>query len=179
MNRFIDAAVGGWELSSILSWQTGMPWTLNGSTEFAGSVHIDQQNSPKVIRGANTSCVGQWKQDKTGAWELDSIGSSSSCAGAYNFIVTPNYGVHPNVVFTGVRNPRTSDLDASFSKSFQIVERIHAQFRLDAFNVPNHPAFASNYDNSPTDSNFGTLIKSSTGQSNQPRNVQLTVKVIW
>ena len=118
MNRFIDAAVGGWELSSILSWQTGMPWTLNGSTEFAGSVHIDQQNSPKVIRGANTSCVGQWKQDKTGAWELDSIGSSSSCAGAYNFIVTPNYGVHPNVVFTGVRNPRTSDLDASFSKSF-------------------------------------------------------------
>lgn len=180
INRLVDAAVGGWELSSIVSWQTGMPWTLNGTTDFAGSVHIDQQNSAKTIRGANTSCVGQWKQaPKTGVWELDSIGSSSGCGGAYKFVVTPNYGIHPNVVFTGVRNPGTSNLDAGISKSFTIVERMHAQFRLDAFNVPNHPAFSSNYNNSPTDSNFGTIIKSSTGQSNQPRNVQLTAKIIW
>lgn len=178
-NRIEDAAVGGWEFASIYSWQTGMPWQLNGSTDLTGNVGIDKQQNATQIRGANAACVAQWKQDKTGAWNLTSIGSSSNCGGSYNFIVVPSYGVHPDVVFSGVRNPGASNLDASISKSFQIIERMHAQFRLDAFNLPNHPAWAFNYNNSPTDANFGTIVKSSTGQSNQPRNVQLTLKVIW
>ncbi len=180
LNRYTDMVIGGWQFASIYSWQTGMPWTLNGSTDYTGKTRIDKQMSATQIRGVNTACVAQWKQDNTGTWNLTSIGSSSDCGGSYNFIVIPTtYGVHPNVVATGVRNPGNSNLDASLSKSFDIVERVHAQLRVDAFNLPNHPAWSSNYNNSPTDANFGTIVKSSTGQSNQPRNVQLTVRVIW
>jgi len=181
-NRYFDAAVGGWELSGLFSWQTGSPWTLNGSTDYSGHTAISKRESASTISGVNTSCAAQWKQDnKTGDWNLTPVGSgsSSTCNGTYNFVVVPTYGISPNVDYTGVRNPGWTDLDASLSKSFQIMERLHAQFRIDAFNLPNHPAWASNYDNGPTDGNFGTIVKSSTGQSNLPRNGQLSVKVIW
>lgn len=179
-NRLVDIAIGGWETSAIVSWQTGMPWQLNGSTEENGSALIPRKNSANLIHGVNASCIGQWKQDpKSGQWAIASVGSSNTCGGNYNFVVVPQYGASPNVIYSGIRNPGTSDVDASLSKSFDIVERLHAQFRIDAFNLPNHPAWATGYDNSPTDGNFGTIIKSSSGQTNQPRNVQLTLKVIW
>jgi hypothetical protein len=82
------------------------------------------------------------------------------------------------VNYTGIRNPGTEDVDASLAKNFEIYERLRAQFRVDAFNLPNHPTFSGNYDNGPTDGTFGQIVKSS-GQSNQPRNVQLTFKVSW
>jgi hypothetical protein len=179
-NRYVDAALGGWEASTIVAWQTGTPWQLNGSTDYAGHTSISRQATSTAIRGVNTSCVGQWKQDsKTGAWALTSVGSSSNCNGAYNFVVVPSYGVSPNVDYTGVRNPGWSNFDASLGKNFQILERLHAEFRIDAFNLPNHPAWATGYDNSPTDGSFGTIVKSSSGQSNVPRREQLTFKVIW
>ena len=179
-NRYVDAAVGGWELSSLFSWQTGSPLSLNGGTDYSGHTSIKKRESASTIRGVNTSCVAQWKLDSTtGNWALTSIGSGSGCNGAYNFVVVPSYGISPNVDYTGVRNPGWTDLDASLAKSFQIVERLHAQLRIDAFNLPNHPAWASNYDNSPTDGSFGTIVKSSAGQSNLPRNGQLSIKLIW
>ena len=178
VNRLVDAAVGGWELSTIASWQTGMPWQLNGSTDFTGNARIDRKVTPTTITGVNASCVGQWLQQKDGSYAIESKGTSSSCGGAYNFIVVPPFGVQPNVNYTGVRNPGTEDVDASLAKNFEIYERLRAQFRVDAFNLPNHPTFAENYDNGPTDGTFGQIVKSS-GQSNEPRNVQLTFKVTW
>jgi hypothetical protein len=178
VNRLVDAAVGGWELSTITSWQTGMPWQLNGSTDFTGNVRINRKVTPTTIAGVNTSCVAQWVVQPDGTYALQSKGTSNNCGGAYNFIVVPSYGIQPNVNYTGVRNPGTADVDASLAKNFSIYERLRAQFRVDAFNLPNHPTFSGNYDNGPTDGTFGQIVKSS-GQSNQPRNVQLTFKVIW
>jgi Carboxypeptidase regulatory-like domain len=177
-NRLVDAAIGGWELSTIVSWQTGFPWTLNGSTDFSGNVRINRKSTSTNVTGVNTSCVAQWVVQANGTYALQSKGTSSNCGGNYNFIVVPSYGVQPNVNYTGVRDPGTEDADASLSKNFNIYERLHAQFRVDAFNLPNHPTFSGNYDNGPTDGTFGQIVKSS-GQSNQPRNVQLTFKVTW
>jgi len=109
---------------------------------------------------------------------LTSKGTSSTCNGNYSFVSIPSYGIHPNVVYTGIRDPGTEDMDASLSKSFDIYERLHAQFRIDAFNALNHPTFSGGYDYTPTDGTFGQIIKSG-GQSNQPRNIQLTFKVLW
>jgi hypothetical protein len=178
VNRLVDAAIGGWEVSTIASWQTGMPWQLNGSTDFTGNVRINRKVTPTTVAGVNTSCVAQWVQQTNGTYALESKGTSNSCGGTYNFIVAPSYGIQPNVNYTGIRNPGTEDVDASLSKNFEIYERLRAQFRVDAFNLPNHPTFSGNYDNGPTDGTFGQIVKSS-GQSNQPRNVQLTFKVSW
>ncbi|WP_158941666.1 carboxypeptidase regulatory-like domain-containing protein [Granulicella sp. S190] len=180
VNRLVDAAIGGWEMSTIVSWQTGMPWQLNGKTDLFGNVQIDRKVTPTTITGVNTSCVAQWERQGNGSYALEAIGSGgSSCGGSYNLISIPTtYGIQPNVNYTGVRNPGSNDVDASLSKNFDIYERLRAQFRVDAFNLPNHPVFSANYDNSPSDGTFGQIVKAS-GQSNQPRDVQLTFKVTW
>jgi hypothetical protein len=177
-NRLVDAVIGGWEMSTIISWQTGFPWQLNGSTNYFGNARIDRKVTSKNITGVNAWCVGQWVVQPDGSYAVQSKGTSSNCGSAYNFVLTPSYGIQPNVIYTGIRNPRTENVDASLAKSFAIYERLRAQFRLEAFNLPNHPTFSGNYDNSPTSGTFGQIVKSS-GQSNQPRNVQLTFKVSW
>lgn len=177
-NRLVDAVIGGWELSTIFTWQTGFPWQLNGSSEYYGNARINRTSTPTTVSGVNSACVGQWVEQADGSYSLESKGTSNNCGGNYNFIVIPSFGAHPNVIYTGIRNPGTEDLDASLSKNFKIYDRLAAQLRVDTFNLPNHPTFSGNYDNGPTDGTFGQIIKSS-GQSNQPRNVQLTFKVSW
>lgn len=178
-NRGVDAVLGGWEVATIVTWQTGFPWQLNGSTDYFGGASIQRKVTPTTITGVSDACVADWEiNSKTGAYQLTSKGSSNTCNGNYSFIAVPSYGVHPNVIYTGIRDPGTEDMDASLSKSFDLYDRLHAQFRLDAFNALNHPTFSGGYDNSPTDGTFGQIIKSG-GQSNQPRNVQLTFKILW
>ena len=178
-NRLVDAALGGWEMAAIVTWQTGFPWTLNGSTDYNGAGYINRQVTPTTITGVNRACIGNWElNSKTGLYQLTSVGTNNNCS-SYTFISIPStYGIHPNVIYTGIRDPGTEDVDVSLSKSFQIYERLHSQFRIDAFNAANHPTFSGGYDSGPTDSTFGEIVKSG-GQSNQPRNVQLTFKVIW
>lgn len=177
-NHYVDTAIGGWEFASIVTWQSGFPWELNGSTDYSGNASITRKVTPTKITGVNGACVGQWLQQKDGTYALTPVSSGGSCGGNYNFIVVPSYGVHPNVIYTGIRNPGTESVDMSVSKAFPIYDRLHLQFRLDAFNAFNHPTFSGNFDNSPTDGNFGSIVKNG-GQTNQPRNVQLTFKAVW
>lgn len=179
VNRGVDTVLGGWEVATIITWQTGFPWQLNGATDYNGGGRIQRKVTPTTITGVTDACVADWELNKAGVYALTSKGTSSTCNGNYSFISIPNsYGIRPNVVYTGIRDPGTEDMDASLSKSFDIYERLHAQFRIDAFNALNHPTFSGGYDNGPTSGTFGQIVKSG-GQSNQPRNVQLTFKVLW
>ena len=182
-NRWVDEAIGGWELATIVTWQTGFPWTLNGSTDQNGSGYTQRQVTPTTITGVNGACRANWQlvtnpTTNISSYQIVSQGTNKNCGGNYTFVAIPPYGIQPNIVYTGIRDPGTEEWDMSISKSFDVYERLHFQFRLDAFNVPNHPTFSGGYDNSVTDGTFGQITKSS-GQSNQPRNVQLTFKLIW
>jgi hypothetical protein len=183
-NRLVDEAIGGWELSTIVTWQTGFPWTLNGSTDQNGSGNMKRKVTPTTITGVNGTCRGYWQlvtnpTTQVSSYQIVQETTNTNCsAGNDTFIADPPYGIDPNIIYTGIRDPGTEEWDMSIAKSFEVYERMHLQFRLDAFNVPNHPTFSGGYDNSVTDGTFGQITKSG-GQSNQPRNVQLTFKLIW
>jgi uncharacterized Fe-S cluster protein YjdI len=53
------------------------------------------------------------------------------------------------------------------------------QVRAEAFNVFNHPLWAENPDNSTNDSTFGMIERGPSGQSNLPRQLQLSAKIVW
>jgi hypothetical protein len=53
------------------------------------------------------------------------------------------------------------------------------QIRAEAFNVLNHPLWSENPDGSTNDSTFGTIERGPWGQSNLPRQMQLSAKIIW
>jgi Carboxypeptidase regulatory-like domain len=179
VNRVVDEAIGGWELSTIVTWQTGFPWGV-GSNDYNGRGNMKRVVTPTTITGVNGTCRADWEiPSGQTTYQIVQHGSgSANCIGNDTFLAVPPYGINYNVVYSGIRDPGTEDWDASISKSFGIYERMHLDFRLDAFNVPNHPTFSGGYDTSVTDGTFGQIVKSA-GQSNQPRNVQLTFKLIW
>jgi hypothetical protein len=50
--------------------------------------------------------------------------------------------------------------------------------RVDAFNTFNHPVFSGNPNQTPTNVNFGKILRDS-GQSNAPRVIQLGARFLF
>ena len=69
--------------------------------------------------------------------------------------------------------------DANLSKNFALYNRMKLQIRMEAFNVLNHPLWSEAPDGSTNDSTFGLIQRGPTGQSNLPRQLQLSAKIVW
>jgi hypothetical protein len=121
----------------------------------------------------------QW-QLTNDTWTMQQLpfNYSGSCQQA-DFSVLPEWGENQNTVSTGIRVPSDHQFDANLSKNFTIVENVKLQFRLEAFNALNHPLWQLNYSNSAQDTNFGTIERGPSGQSNLPREVQVALKLMW
>ncbi len=83
---------------------------------------------------------------------------------------------------THIRLQTVRLMDASLNKMTRINERLNMQLRFEGFNVLNSFFINSRqFNNDPTNANFGSLIKAETSapNSNYPRQVQIAVKLIW
>ena len=73
-----------------------------------------------------------------------------------------------------MRSPGIGNFDLSGIKSTKIREKIETQFRAEFLNAFNHPYFSAP-NLTPTSNAFGAI----TGQSNNSRRIQLSVKVLF
>jgi len=180
-HRFVDGAVGGWELGSSYTFITGMPVTIAGVYQNSPPKVPLQKEDPIYTR-AFAPCANQWLQASDGSWSLQPVTGyiySGSCNQS-DFTLIPQYGLNPNIEYTGIRSRPTQVFDVNLSKFFAITERVKFQLRLNAFNVLNHPEFGTvpfEYDTGATDPTFGTYSK--LAGNNPPRNVELALKVLW
>jgi hypothetical protein len=180
--RAVDAVIGGWELSSLYIYMTGTPWSAPNNNIQSAYVHPHIEQATGFIRLA-APCAEQYVRSSTNSnlWALQPLTlyqTDVTCHGP-DFQVVPQYGENTNVVYSGIRLPRVQQFDTSLAKNFKIVERLGLQIRIDAFNVLNHPLWSEGPDNNLNDSTFGTIERGPTGQSNLPRQVQLSAKVSW
>jgi hypothetical protein len=182
-NRLLDAAIGGWELGSLFIYQTGSPWGMPGGMEYQSSPWVPRTTESttgyKMIRGVNGCIADPYYIDSTTSKPLSNDWMSSHSCSQYAFKVRPPYAATPAVTYTGVRIPSDYQFDSNLSKNFEIVKDLKAQFRLEAFNVFNHPLWQSGYDSTVNSSTFGAIPKGPWGQSNFPRYVQLALKLMW
>ncbi len=129
---------GGWQASGLVFFQTGTPlfFTASGSQLNApGTTQVPNQNGPFVkLKGIGTQSL----------WFDTSKFSQPS---------GPTLGNVGKNVYTG---PGSTTFDAAVSRVFGIHDSVSLQFRIDAFDVLNHPVF-SNPDTNLTDSNFGKV----------------------
>jgi Carboxypeptidase regulatory-like domain len=184
-NRIADGVIGGWELGSAYTLITGMPVTING-VYMNHSAKVPLHNESSIYTRVFAPCSNQWFQDSGGNWSLQPVTGyvySGTCNQA-DFTVIPQYGETPNIEYSGIRARPTDLFDVNLSKFFAITERVKLQFRLNAFNVLNHPQFgtvpsqfSSEFDTGATDPNFGTYSK--LAGSNNPRNLELNLKLMW
>jgi hypothetical protein len=168
MNRWVDAAVGGWQLNGTYEWQSGEPFLLAATQAwyYAGDVN-------QIV-----SRVGQ----NTGTGQKFGVDTSA-------FIVPAVNGagiVRLNNFNTGLRNvPTTLDtmrnqpflnVNLSLAKNFNFGEKKKLQFRAEALNAFNHPYFGNGIGLDPSNAGSFGLV---TTQRNNPRDIQVGVKFVF
>src|SRR5581483_9616863 len=140
--RAMDLIVGGWQISDTMNWSSGLPWTP--STAECGSeedVGICRPN-----RGTGSFHTGAGKFDPI-AHTVTFFTPLPSLSGPFT---DPGKGHLGNIGVFSFRGPRAFFDDASVSKNFGITERVRAQFRMNIYNLINHPVLGFNSNQSGT-----------------------------
>jgi hypothetical protein len=130
---WLNEAIGGWELSGLPSWHTGVAYNASANayiTSFAN-------NAPATLLGP----TGLLKAKVHGG-EGQRVSAYSDAPAALNLYTGPtgfNVGSRNNL-----RGPGYFDIDMGLGKTFPIYEdKVNLKFRCDAFNALNHPSFST------------------------------------
>ncbi|MBI1786073.1 MAG: carboxypeptidase regulatory-like domain-containing protein [Acidobacteria bacterium] len=162
--KWANAAIGGWQVNGIYTFQSGQPlnFGVSGTPAYAGSRASYTGAAEAVTGGGVTSRLGGV-----------SGGSGYLNAAAFRVPVSFEFGNTPRLD-SRVRGPVTVNLDFSLIKSFPLAERLRLQFRAEAFNLTNTPVFGLP-NTTVGNPGFGVIG----GQANSPRNLQMALKLIW
>jgi hypothetical protein len=145
-NALTRAITDGWQISGVTQAVTGSPFTPGFSIQGAGNQNITGSNSEParigVVAGCNpyTGSSDPFNRLNPACFFAPSPGSIGLESGI-NFL----YG--PSIV----------NFDLAVQKQFVVKERLHFQFRVDAFNAFNHTEFSGyngtlNFNSYPTNS---------------------------
>ena len=113
----------GWQASSKLSFHTGPPFTIHATSDTSGT-------------GENTDRGVQVGDPYQGVNHSQTQGSPVQWINPNAFVNPPN-GSFGSVARNSVRGPGYGDVDLSFLKNIPIKERLHAQLRIEMFNIFN------------------------------------------
>jgi hypothetical protein len=161
MNRVADAFVGGWQLTTLSTYQSGQPLNI-----YMGNPRLADGNQRPDVVCSNATLL------KTGISYKDAAMSGNpylneSCfadPGDQQAGDAPRY-------FSGIRSDGIHDADVSLEKTYNIGKhRGQVEVHVDCFNCTNTPRFAPP-DTGYQDGSFGTV--SSTASGSTPRNLQL------
>jgi hypothetical protein len=174
-SRFLKTAVGGWELSGIITAQTGTPLNVsyNGTSvcnvvsncsirpDLVGS--ISYPKSATTLNGGVSNPTIQW--------------FSPSSFGA------PAIGAFGNLGYNALRGPGRDNWNLSLFKEFVISEDrgTRFEFRAESFNTWNHTEFGGAGTNAGVDTTFspGSTTFGKVKSAWDPRVFQLGAKLIF
>jgi len=146
--RAEDLVIGGWQISGTTTWGTGLPWTP--STNECGGEEDVGVCRPDKGTGSFPIGAGSLQHPASGGPYVQFFTPLTSLTGPFT---DPGNGKLGNVGVFSYRGPRAFYADASILKNFSLIERLRLQFRMDAFNVFNHPVLGFN-----NNQNGGTCI---------------------
>lgn len=131
-NKFIDAAIGGWLATTLVTYNTGTPLSLGASGVY--NVNYEYSSYAMLLPGAAMP-ANHFGFDNNGR---PSIFANTS---AINSFVAS----YPGAVGTRgiVRGPNFFDSDVALSKFFRICEKGRVQVRAEAFNLFNNVNFSN------------------------------------
>lgn len=151
----VDRIVSGWEISGILQYQAGQPFSVTYNTSVQGSYNSRANRVPGVPL---------YPANKT----LKNFFNTAAFSAPANF----TFG---NSAYNLMHGPRYQQWDISLAKNTAITERVRVQLRADAFNFPNHPNFANPNATLSNPSNFGQI----TGTTGAPRQISFGAKLLF
>ncbi len=146
--RAEDLIVGGWQITGTTTWGSGLPWTP--STNECGGEEDVGVCRPDKGTGSFPIGAGSLQHPAGGAPFVQFFTPLTSLTGPFT---DPGNGNLGNIGVFSYRGPRVFYADASILKNFSLIERLRLQFRMDAFNVFNHPVLGFN-----NNQNGGTCV---------------------
>jgi hypothetical protein len=148
----VNALIGGWTMNTIFQHLSGSPIQWNNAPLFAdGTAYNNMTFNARRVEGAFDTT--KFNRD-----------ANSQPSSIYNYRTFP--------LFYG-RQDGTNNLDVSVLKDFNVFkERIHMQYRFEAYNVLNHTNFGAPTV-APTSTSFGLITSTST----PPRVLQQALRL--
>jgi hypothetical protein len=185
-NSFVNTLIGGWQLSGIYTYRSGLPFSV-GTNSFPLAFTLE---SPAVFIGSDRNIISG-NINTTGP-NINFFGDTAAAAAALAAFRNVRNGE------TGSRNvlrgPSFWNVDLSLAKNFKLPWEGHRiQLRMDAFNAFNHNVFAnpgaslSGNVTLRTTAPFGTIIGCTaastscsfgqiTSSASAPREVQFAIR---
>jgi hypothetical protein len=127
MNRFVDFALGGWNVSGITTFYSGLPFTPAIGTFPSDYSRPDVGPNDRPDLGSGDpykDAVGNRNQ-----WFVGGLGST---------FLLPAQNSFGNYPVNSLYGPHFINQDLSLAKSFAFTERVRFTLRTDAVNAFNH-----------------------------------------
>lgn len=137
-----EAVLGGWQLNTIYSWQSGLPFTPS----------YRDCNADRDTGWCRPDLIGEYKpsQQTRDQWfittplaangQVTPLTTNGQTLGPWG---RPQRGRFGSVGRNRLLGPSFQQFDMSLQKTFNITERFKAQFRAEAFNIPNRVNLAN------------------------------------
>jgi hypothetical protein len=171
---FATPIVGGWRLSGIFSTQTGTPFTITNGSTLVGGVAENNQSHTFEASSSTSNDRPNWVSNPN-------VGAPHTVAHWFN---TSAFALNAPGTFgtsgrNTVRGPHYTDFDAAIARDFPIYRESIIQFRVEGFNIANHPNFYNPNGNftkyDPT--NLGAF--GSISNTYAPRQLQFALKYLF
>jgi hypothetical protein len=197
MPRAVDAVVGGWQLSNIFTWQTGVyltPTFAGGETDpsgtgsgletsLAGWIPTDASQHPDRVAGASVKPTHQGRSNWLNpvafacpGWTAWQAGEACDTGAGYNADGTPVSNFGPALPIgrfgnsgTGtVEGPGYIQLNSGLAKTFSLHERFKLRVEASFTNVTNHTNLnEENLNLNLSSASFGVITAGLGGRSGQ------------
>src|SRR5262245_20129440 len=158
-----DKLISSWQWNGSITAQSGFPFT------------------PLV--GCNSSGTGDTQNPDIPNWNPDFngrviLGRPDQWFDPHAFVI-PAAGTFGNIGRGQLIGPRLTNFDMSLFKKFSLDEKRSLQFRTEAFNVFNHPNFASPNPITFSGTNYSSSAGVITATSTTSRQIQFALKLLF
>jgi hypothetical protein len=184
-NGFAGKILNGWQMSGIISFQTGFPIRISTSAdnELMNSFDFELPGEPRQLaplhtqdprkHGGNFFDPNSFTENATVPNDPTDPTSPPNCTDQKVFgCFDPTlFGVIPPTKRTQCCGPGIDNFDITFLKRTNITESKYFEFRTDFFNLFNHTQFTNPDGNTSDGSDFGRVKR-----ARDPRLVQFALK---
>jgi hypothetical protein len=154
-SRALDEVIGGWQTTGIFQARSGDPLTMaynpSTNTQVSGIITISGRNSYRPNLTGNPIKNSSWGYNSA----LGGIQYLNNNSSAPAYATPPANAPFGNSPRDAVRGFGFWQLDLGLTKDFPITERVHFQFRAEAFNLTNETNFGD--PNTSLGGSFGVI----------------------
>jgi hypothetical protein len=151
-NQFMKQTLGSWEVSGIVTFQSGFPFTIAGGDGNNNSGSLQGGDRADLVSGASFDVRQGGKSNWLNQY-FNPLAFTNNAGGTF--------GDSGKNMF---QSPPIRTMDAAIAKNWYIHERFSLQFRWEMFNAFNTPSFGA--PNATVPSNGGCLVLSTQSCAN-------------